>query len=127
MKSADVKSAFYNSRSAPTTKYKLVDIGGSGSCRIFSVVWCPYQLASSDEPVIELWEGDPDSGGTKVYVDGCYVSNGYTGNITEGQQPWLNFEPFPSHYYLFKDDVWIRGGASGYGINNVTVTYQLGG
>jgi hypothetical protein len=76
---------------------------------------------------VELWEGDPDSGGTKVYVDGCYVSVGFTGGTYDGHQPFLNFEPFPSHYYLFKDDVWVKGGASGYGINNVTVTYQLGG
>ena len=127
MKSTDVQSAFYNSHDTPTTKYKLVDIGDSGSCRVFSVVWCPYQIASGDKPVIELWEGDPDSGGTKVYEDGCHVGAGDVGGANNSDQPRINFEPFPSHYYLFKDDVCVVGGANTYGINNVTITYQLGG
>ena len=127
MKSADVQSVFYNAHDNETTKYKLIDVGASGSCRILSVVWCPYQIDPLDEPVVELWEGDPDSGGTKLYVDGCYVSASTDSTPTEISQPFLSFEPFPSHYYLFNDDVWVKGGASGYGINNVTVTYQLGG
>ena len=129
MKSADVQSVFYNAHPNNIMKHKLIDIGASGSCRIFSVVWCPYQIDPNFKPVVSLWEGDPDSGGTKLYEDGCYVSASTDGTSTEISQPFLSFEPFPSHYYLFNDDVWVKGGTSsgGYGIKNVTVTYQLGG
>lgn len=128
MQSTDVKSVYHNSRSNPTTKHKLIDLDSSGSCRVFSVVWCPYQMGKSDSATIELWEGDPDSGGVKKYEDG--FSNGAGADAGQGptDQPFIIFSPSPSHYYLFNNAVYVKGSSgTGSGLGNVTVTYQMGG
>ena len=125
MKSSDVTSKYYNSRSSPTTKYKLVDVGSSGSCRLFSVVWTPYVVTKNIETGIEIWSGDPDSGGSKIYQDGVAVGAGFGSGEYQGLQKFMNYFEFPSHYILSRDDLWVLGVNSG--INNVTITYQLGG
>ncbi len=128
MQSSNVSSVYIDRYSAPTTKVKAIDIGDSGSCRVFSVIWCPYELDITDQPRIQLWSGDPDSGGEKIYEDGAVRGgDGYYLGIASKQQGqgFLSFNPLPSHYFLFNKDVWVIGIAPG--INNATLTYQLGG
>lgn len=129
MKSSDVTSVYVDRYSAPTDKVKAIDIGDSGSCRVFSVIWCPHQLNITDQPRIQLWSGDPDAAGSeKIYEDGAVRGGeGSFSSVTYAQQGqgFLSFNPLPSHYFLFKKDVWVIGIAPG--INNATITYQLGG
>lgn len=125
MKLTDVTYAYANTRSAPTTKVKIVDIGESGSCRLFSVVWVPYSVAATETPGIEIWSGDPDSGGSKVYEDSISVGYGYTSNTYTDEQKYVNYPEFPSNYILSDKDLYVRGVDQG--VNNVTITYQLGG
>ena len=128
MQSSDVKSVYIDRYSNPTEQFKAIDIGDRGSCRVFSVVWCPYRLNRNDQPRIEIWAGVPDdSGSEKIYEDG--VMRGGEGvtfaPVTQQGQPFFKSSPMPSHYFLFKKDVWIRGVSPG--INNATITYQMGG
>lgn len=129
MKSSDVTSVYVDRYSNPTVKVKAIDIGDSGSCRVFSVVWCPHELDITDQPRIQLWAGDPDAAGSeKIYEDGAV--RGGEGALSGVAQPtrgqgFLSFGPLPSHYFLFNQDVWVIGISPG--INNATLTYQLGG
>jgi hypothetical protein len=125
MKSTDVISAYVNTRSDPTTKVKIVDVGDSGSCRLFSVVWVPYSVATGNTPGIEIWSGDPDSGGSEIYQDSINVGGGYIGGAFTGSQKYVNYYEFPLNYILSDKDLYVKG--INQGINNVTITYQLGG
>ena len=73
MKSSDVIYAFADTFDNPTTKAKIVDVGDSGSCRLFSVVWVPFSVGTGNTPGLEIWSGDPDSGGSKIYEDSIFV------------------------------------------------------
>jgi hypothetical protein len=129
MRSSDVSSVYIDRYSNPEVKFKAIDIGSNGSCRVFSVIWCPYRLNVRDQPRIQLWAGDPDdSDSEKIYEAGA-VRGGegsFSGlpSLQQGQR-FLSFSPLPSHYFLFNKDVWVIGIAPG--INNATLTYQLGG
>ena len=129
MKSSDVISVYVDRYSAPEVKVKAIDIGDIGSCRVFSVIWCPYRLDIKDQPRIQLWSGDPDAAGSeKIYEDGAVRGGEGFAFSTLGPQQgqaFLSFNPLPSHYFLFNKDVWVKGIAPG--INNATITYQLGG
>lgn len=126
MKLTDVQSVYKNRYFSPTGDEKLIEIGDYGSCRIFSVVWCPYSLAIKTQPRIQIWSGDPSDGSSSIiYEDG--VVRGGESNISVGQsgQPFTVFSSSPPNYFLSNKDVWVRGVSPG--INNVTLTYQLGG
>jgi hypothetical protein len=128
MQSSNVSSVYIDRYSNPEVKFKAIDIGSNGSCRVFSVVWCPYRLNITDQPRIQLWAGDPDDGGSeKIYEDG--VVRGGEGSVfgtgRQQGQGFISFNPLPSNYFLFNKDVWVIGIDPG--INNATLTYQLGG
>jgi hypothetical protein len=129
MKSSDVSSVYIDRYSNPEVKFKAIDIGSNKSCRVFSVIWCPYRLNTTDQPRVQLWSGDPDDAGSeKIYEDGAVRGGeGYFFGIPSQQQgqSFLSFNPLPSHYFLFNKDVWVIGIDPG--INNATLTYQLGG
>lgn len=128
MKSADVKSVYADRYSAPTGDAKIIDIGDSGSCRIFSVVWCPFSLGVNSQPRVQIWSGDPSDGASSIiYEDGtARGGEGFSSGIQpQSGQAFLTFSSFPSHYFLSEKDVWVRGVSPG--VSNVTVTYQLGG
>jgi len=129
MKSADVKSVYANRYSAPTGDAEIISIGDYGSCRVFSVVWCPYSLSKNAQPRIQIWSGDPSDGSSSIlYEDGTIRGGeGFSLGIPQDQsgQAFLKFSLSPSHYFLSEKDIWVRGIAPG--VNNVTLTYQLGG
>lgn len=123
MKSADVKSVYSNMRSAPTGSVKLIDIGGAGSCRVFSVVWCPYTIGINSQPMIQIWSGEPSDGDSSIiYSDGAVRGAGAS---LSPSSPLLQFGQSPPHYFLSSKDVWVKGLSPG--VNNVTLTYQMGG
>ena len=124
MESTDVKSVYANRYSDPTGDEKLIDIGDSGSCRVFSVVWCPYSLGTSTQARIQIWSGDPSDGSSSIlFEDG--VVRGAEGGGLQGGQPFLVFSESPSHYFRSEKDIWVRGISPG--LTNVTLTYQMGG
>ena len=110
---------------AIAARSKSGPVSFSSSCRLFSVVWSPYAVGMNNETGIEIWSGDPDSGGSKIYQDGIAVGPGSNTGGNSGDQKFINYFEFPSHYILSRDDLWVLGVNSG--INNVTITYQLGG
>ena len=126
MESTDVKSVYANRYSAPTGDEKLIDIGDSGSCRVFSVVWCPYSLGINTQARIQIWSGDPSDGSSSILFEDGVVRSGETGgSSSQGGQPFLVFSESPSHYFRSEKDIWVRGISPG--VNNVTLTYQMGG
>tara|TARA_Y100000592_G_C5480073_1_gene324841 strand:+ start:4683 stop:5066 length:384 start_codon:yes stop_codon:yes gene_type:complete len=127
MQSTDVVSKYQNMHSSPTGDIKLVDIGDFGSCRIFSVVWCPFSLDEDEHPRVQIWSGDPSDGSSSILYEDGTARGGESniGSITQAGQPFMDFSPSPANYFLSEKDVWVRGVSPG--VRNVTVTYQLGG
>jgi len=106
---------------SPTVAVKGIDIDDSGRCRIFSLSWLPvFSMSAGNSVGIQLYSGDPDSGGSLSYQNEFYAEKAGT---------YLNFSGYmfpeiPSNGILFFDDVWVKG--TGIGISAVTLNYQVG-
>jgi len=126
MRDADVISVFKNTIypvNLRTSDVKLVDVGSSGRCRLFSVTWIQSVIFGgySEESGITLYSGDPSAGGDIVYQHhsstiGSGAGAGFSGTT---------YPELPSHGILFDDDMWVVG--HGIGISGVGICYQLGG
>mgnify|MGYP003654005358 CR=1 FL=1 len=128
MESADVISVYADTNSAPTGDVMVIDIGDYGSCRVFSVVWCPYSLLITEQPRLQIWSGDPSDGSSSILYEDGAVRGGesfFVSGSDQTGQSFLRFSASPSHYFRSEKDIWARGISPG--VNNVTLTYQMGG
>ena len=128
MESADVISVYTDTNSAPTVAVRIIDIGEYGSCRVFSVVWCPYSLLNTEQPRLQIWSGDPSDGSSSILYEDGAVRGGegsFGASSKNPGQSFLRFSSSPSHYFRSQKDIWARGISPG--VNNVTLTYQMGG